>query len=207
MPEARIYSMKGDEVGTAELPERVFSVGVSTHLLWEVVRAESLNARRGTASTRTRSEIRASGAKPWRQKHTGRARAGTVASPIWRGGGVAHGPAPRVWDIRVNRKVRRKALAGILTERFEEGNIRLIRDLQSSGKTREIATLLRDQGCEGKRILIILGDDEAEVARASRNIPRVEAAQGRSVSVSSLVNAEVVILSEKALPLLEERVG
>lgn len=199
--------MKGEEVGTTRLPEKVFSVGVSTHLLWEVARAESLNARRGTASTKSRSEIRASGSKPWRQKHTGRARSGTVASPIWRGGGVAHGPRPRSWNVRINRKVRRKALAGILTERFEEGNIRLIRDLSSTGKTREIAAFLRDQGCEGKRTLIIVGEGESNVALAGRNIPRVEVAPGTSVSVSSLVNAEVVILSEKALPLLEGRVG
>ena len=88
MAEARIYSMSGEEIGVQELPEEVFGTGVSTHILWEVVRAEQLNRRRGTASTLSRSMIRGSGRKPWRQKHTGRARSGSVKSPIWRGGGI-----------------------------------------------------------------------------------------------------------------------
>ncbi|MBN1434663.1 50S ribosomal protein L4 [Candidatus Fermentibacterales bacterium] len=206
MPEARVYSMQGEEVGMIDLPVSIFGVGVSTHLLWEVVRAETLNARRGTSSTKTRSEVRASGSKPWRQKHTGRARAGSFASPIWQGGGVAHGPRPRTWNLRVNRKVRRKALAGILTERFEEGNVRLIRDLSSTGRTREMAAFLKDHGCEGRRIVLILGEGEEPVARASRNLPRVEASPASNVTVTSLVDAEVVILSERALAVLEERV-
>jgi large subunit ribosomal protein L4 len=205
MAEARIYSMSGEELGVQELPEEVFGTGVSTHILWEVVRAEQLNRRRGTACTLSRSMVRGSGRKPWRQKHTGRARSGSVKSPIWRGGGVAFGPSPRTWNLKVNRKVRRKALSGILTERLAEGNLRLIRDLASDqGKTADIAGMLSSLDYSGRRTVILTEDPL--VMRASRNISRVDAVSARNVTVSMLVNAEIVLLSEDAVDILKGRV-
>ncbi len=205
MAEARIYSMSGEEIGVQELPEEVFGTGVSTHILWEVVRAEQLNRRRGTASTLSRSMIRGSGRKPWRQKHTGRARSGSVKSPIWRGGGVAFGPRPRTWKLKVNRKVRRKALSGILSERLAEGNLRLIRDLLSEeGKTSDIARMLEGLDYTGRRTVILT--DDPLVIRASGNIPRLDAVSAGNVTVGMLVNAEVVLLSEDAIDILKERV-
>lgn len=206
MPEARVYTMQGDEIEMLQLPDKVFATGVSTHLLWEVVRAEELNIRQGTAYTKSRSKVVGSGSKPWRQKHTGRARSGSIGSPIWRGGGVAHGPRGRHWNISVNRKVRRKALAGILTERLEEGNLRVISELESTGKTREIAEFLKKLGCASRKTVIILGEGEELVQRASRNIPGVQTASARNISVRTLVNAEIVLLSKNALDLLEKRV-
>ncbi len=206
MPEARRYNMKGEEVGTIDLPDEIFAIGVSTHVLWEVTRAEMLNARRGTADTQTRSEVTSSGSKPWRQKHTGHARAGSFRSPIWVGGGVAHGPHPRTWSLKINRKVRRKAIAGILSERLSEGNLRLLVDLSSTGRTREMAEMLDNQGCEGRRTVILVGDDDANVLRATRNIPRAVAMNARNVSITTLVNSEVVLISESAVDLLKERV-
>jgi len=197
--------MNGEELGVQELPEEVFGTGVSTHILWEVVRAEQLNGRRGTACTLSRGLVRGSGKKPWRQKHTGRARSGSVKSPIWRGGGVAFGPSPRLWNLKVNRKVRRKALSGILTERLAEGNLRLIRGLTSEeGRTADIAGMLRSLEFSGRRTVILT--DDPMVVRASGNIPRVDAVSPRNVSVGMLVNAEVVLLSEDAVEALKERV-
>jgi large subunit ribosomal protein L4 len=206
MAEARVYNMKGEEVGTSDLPEEIFGMGVSTHVLWEVVRAEELNARRGTACAKDRSDINLSGAKPWRQKHTGHARAGSFRSPVWVGGGVAHGPHPRIWNLKINRKVRRKAVAGILSERLAEGNLRLVRDLRCSGKTREIATMLRDHGLEGRKTLILVDEADLVTIRATRNLPGARAASARSVNVRTLVGSEVVLLSETAVDLLKERV-
>lgn len=205
MAEARIYTMSGEEVGTLDLPEEMFGTNASTHLLWEVVRAESINTRQGTVSTLTRSQVNASGKKPWRQKGTGQARSGRKSSPIWRGGGVAFGPKPRPWKIRLNRKVRRKALAGILSERLAEGNLRIIRDLESSGRTREVADMLSCHECTGRRTMILVDDRGEMVFRAARNIPRVSTAMAGSVSVRDLVNAEVVLVSEVAVDLLKER--
>ena len=206
MPEARVYNMKGEEVGTVDLPEEIFGVSVSTHVLWEVTRAEMLNSRAGTASTKRRGEVRLSGAKPWKQKHTGHARAGSFRSPIWVGGGVAHGPHPRTWSLKINRKVRRKAVAGILSERLSDGNLRLLRDLVSTGKTREMAEMLSNNGCNGRRTVVLVNDADDTVIRAVRNIPRAIAVNARSVSLSTLVNSEVVLLSETAVDLLKERV-
>lgn len=205
MADVRVYTMSGEEVGKADLPEEMFAMNVSTHILWEVVRAESLNSRQGTVSTLGRSDVKASGRRPWRQKGTGNARAGTSASPIWRGGGVTFGPKPRKWNIKLNRKVRRKALAGILSERLAEGNLRIVRDLKSSGKTREMIELLSNHDCSGRRTVILVTDGDSLVKRASRNIPRVKATSAASVSVHDLVNSEVVLLSEEAIELLKER--
>lgn len=205
MADAIVYTMSGEEVGRTELPEEMFGMNVSTHVLWEAVRAESLNSRQGTASTLGRSEVQASGRKPWRQKGTGNARAGSVASPIWRGGGVTFGPKPRKWNIRLNRKVRRKALAGILSERLAEGNLRVVRELKSTGRTREVADMLRSHECRGRTTLLLVRDDDDLLKRASRNIPRLKTADASSVSIHDLVNSEIVLLSEEAVDLLKGR--
>ncbi|NOQ22140.1 MAG: 50S ribosomal protein L4 [Candidatus Aegiribacteria sp.] len=205
MADVRVYTMSGEEVGKTDLPEEMFAMNVSTHILWETVRAESLNSRQGTVSTLGRSDVKASGRRPWRQKGTGNARAGTSASPIWRGGGVTFGPTPRKWNIKLNRKVRRKALAGILSERLAEGNLRIVRDLKSSGKTREITELLSNHNCEDRRTVILVTNGDSLIKRASRNIPRLKATSASSVSIHDLVNSEVVLLSEEAIELLKER--
>lgn len=207
MADTRVYLMDGSETGKLELPEEFFGVNVATHVLWEVVRAESLNARRGTASTLGRSEVKATGRKPYRQKGTGNARAGTFASPIWRGGGVTFGPKPKNWNKKVNKKVRRKALAGILSERLAEGNFKVIRDLSSTGKTKEIADMLTSLDSSTRRTVLLLENDKTSdlIIRASLNIPLLTVAYARNVSVSELVNAESVFLSESALDSLKER--
>jgi len=209
MIEARVYLMDGTEAGKIELPGEYFGVNVSTHVLWEVVRAESVNARRGTASTLGRSEVKATGRKPYRQKGTGNARAGTFASPIWRGGGVTFGPKSKKWNKKVNRKVRRKALSGILSERLAEGNFKVIRDLSSTGKTREIADMLNSLETEDRKrktILLIENSENSNlIVRASSNIPLLTVAYAQDVSVSELVDAEVVFLSESAMDSLKER--
>jgi large subunit ribosomal protein L4 len=206
MAEARVYNMKGEEVGTVDLPEEIFGMGVSTHVLWEAVRAEELNARRGTADTQDRRDVSFTGTKPWRQKHTGHARAGSFRSPIWVGGAVAHGPHPRKWSLKINRKVRRKAVAGILSERLAEGNLRLIRDLSCTGRTREIAEMIRNQGYDGRKTVILVDEKDETTLRAARNIPWATATSARSVSLRTLVGSEVVLLSESAVDLLKERV-
>jgi len=205
MADVRVYTMSGEEVDKTDLPEEMFAMNVSTHVLWEVVRAESLNSRQGTVSTLGRSDVKASGRRPWRQKGTGNARAGSAASPIWRGGGVTFGPTPRKWNIRLNRKVKRKALAGILSERLSEGNLRIVRDLTSSGKTSEMAKLLLNHNCAGRKTVILVTNGDRLVKRASRNIPRLKATSASSVSIHDLVNSEVVLLSEGAIDLLKER--
>ncbi len=206
MAEARIYTMKGEEVGAVKLPDELFAMGVSTHVLWEVVRAEQNNKRQGNASALTRAEVKGSGRKPWRQKGTGNARAGSFKSPIWRSGGVAHGPKPRNFSMKINRKVRRKALAGILSERLSEGNLRVIRDLSVDGKTSEVREMLGGNGLAGKKTVILTNGDNM-VARAAGNIPGVFAVAASHVPVTALVNSEIVLVAENALEHLKARVN
>ncbi len=206
MAEARIYTMKGEEVGAVKLPDELFAMGVSTHVLWEVVRAEQNNKRQGNASALTRAEVKGSGRKPWRQKGTGNARAGSFKSPIWRSGGVAHGPKPRNFSMKINRKVRRKALAGILSERLSEGNLRIIRDLSVDGKTSEVREMLGGNGLAGKKTVILTNGDNM-VARAAGNIPGVFAVAASHVPVTALVNSEIVLVAENALEHLKARVN
>lgn len=205
MAEARVYTMNGEEVGAVKLPDEMFAMGVSTHVLWEVVRAEQANRRQGNACALTRAEVRGSGRKPWRQKHTGHARAGSFKSPIWRSGGVAHGPKPRVFSKKINRKVRRKAIAGILSERLSEGNLRVIRELSMVGKTQEVREMLGGNGLTGRKTVILTNGDNL-IARAAGNIPGVFAVSASHVPVSTLVNSEVVIIAENALDQLKARV-
>ena len=205
MAEARVYTMNGEEVGAVKLPDEMFAMGVSTHILWEVVRAEQANRRQGNACVLTRSEVRGGGRKPWRQKHTGHARAGSFKSPIWRSGGVAHGPKPRSFTKKINRKVRRKAIAGILSERLSEGNLRVIRDLSVEGKTKEVRDMLGGNGIAGRKTVILTNGDNL-VARAAGNIPGVFAVSASHVPVSTLVNSEVVVIAENALDKLKARV-
>ncbi len=206
MAEARIYTMKGEEVGAVKLPDELFAMGVSTHVLWEVVRAEQNNKRQGNASALTRAEVKGSGRKPWRQKGTGNARAGSFKSPIWRSGGVAHGPKPRNFSIKINRKVRRKALAGILSERLSEGNLRVIRDLSMVGKTSEVREMIGGNGVAGKKTVILTNGDNM-VARAAGNIPGVFAVAASHVPVTALVNSEIILVAENALEHLKARVN
>jgi len=205
MAEARVYTMAGEEVGAVKLPDEMFAMGVSTHVLWEVVRAEQANRRQGNACSLTRAEVQGSGRKPWRQKSTGHARAGSFKSPIWRSGGVAHGPRPRSFNKKINRKVRRKAIAGILSERLSEGNLRVIRDLQVQGRTREVADMLGGNGLTGRKTVILTNGDSL-VSRAVGNIPGVFAVSAGNVPVTTLVNSEVVVIAENALDLLKARV-
>ena len=110
-------------IGEVEVPESVFDHEVNEHLVWEVVRAYLASRRRGTHKTKERGEVAGTGAKPWKQKHTGRARAGSRRSPLWRSGGTVHGPRPRSYVMKVNKKARKAALRGVLTQRLAEGRI------------------------------------------------------------------------------------
>ncbi len=206
MAEARVYTMTGEEVGAVKLPDELFAMGVSTHVLWEVVRAELNNKRQGNASVLTRAMVTGSGRKPWRQKGTGNARAGSFKSPVWRSGGVAHGPHPRVFNKKINKKVRRKAFAGILSERLSEGNLRIIRDLEVAGKTKEVKAMLGGNGLTGKKTVILTNGDIL-VTRAAGNIPGVKAVAAGHVPITTLVNAEVVLIAENALEQLKARVN
>src|SRR5206468_2769577 len=140
----------------------------------QVVRMQLANRRRGTASTKTRGEVSGGGRKPWRQKGTGRARQGSIRSPLWRGGGIALGPKPRDYTYRVPKKVRRAALCSALSLKVREGLLKVVSRLElPEPKTKRMVGLLKDLGV-ARRVLILLADDNLNVQLAARNLPDVK---------------------------------
>jgi large subunit ribosomal protein L4 len=188
-----------------DLDDAAFGARFNGPLVHESVRAE-LNARRqGTASTKTRSEVRGGGAKPWRQKGTGRARQGSIRAPHFAGGGAVFGPQPRHYTFKVNRKERRAALRSALSVHADRGTIAV---LDASGfdepSTKQAATLLGDWAGGGS-VLVVLADEQARVALSFRNLARVSVLPATGVGVADLVGASRLLVTEEALQSLTAR--
>jgi large subunit ribosomal protein L4 len=188
-----------------DLPQEIFSEPFHEALVHEAARADLAARRRGTHSSLTRGEVSMTTAKAWRQKGTGRARAGALSVPHRYGGGAAFGPKPRSYAVKVNRKARRKALRAALSVHAERGSIAV---LDGSGfaepATRQAATAVREWGAESP-ILVVLAPEEDAVAKSFRNLAGVTVAQASAAGVADLIGAASLLVSEAALPLLEER--
>ena len=187
-----------------ELDADAFGARFNEALVHEAVRAE-LNARRqGTAATRTRARMRGGGAKPWRQKGTGRARAGSIRSPIWTGGGVTFGPQPRHYTVKVNRKARKAALRSALSLHAERGSLfGLDAGAFDAPSTKQAAGLLEDR--RGGSILLLLGSEEALVAKSFRNLSRVNVLPAEAAGVADIVGAATLVASQEAIDALTAR--
>jgi large subunit ribosomal protein L4 len=193
------------EGGSAELDATAFESPFNMALVHESVRAELNARRRGTASTRTRGEVSGGGAKPWRQKGTGRARAGSRRSPLWNGGGTVFGPTPRSYTFKVNRKARRAALRSALSLHAERGSLAVFDASQFDGpKTAQAASLLADWGAPSPAV-VVLGADEAAAGKSFRNLARVTAMPVSDVGVAEIVGAASLLVSEVAMPELVAR--
>jgi large subunit ribosomal protein L4 len=191
--------------GTVALDAGAFEARFNMPLVHESVRAE-LNARRqGTASTRTRGEVSGGGAKPWRQKGTGRARAGSSRSPVWTGGGIAFGPTPRHYTFKVNRKARRAALRSALSLHAERGSLAVLdASVFSAPKTKQAFDLLDDWNQPGST-LVVLAAEDANAALSFRNLKRVAVLTHENVGVADLLSAASVVISQPALDALTAR--
>jgi large subunit ribosomal protein L4 len=191
--------------GTVTLDAGAFEARFNMPLVHETVRAELNARRRGTAATKTRGEVRGGGAKPWRQKGTGRARAGSNRSPLWTGGGTVFGPSPRNYTFKVNRKERRAALRSALSLHAERESLAVFdASAFSEPSTAQAVTLLNDWG-PAEPVLIVLGGEEAAAGKSFRNIARMVAIPVEDVGVADLVGAASVLISETALPGLVSR--
>jgi large subunit ribosomal protein L4 len=184
------------------LDPEVFEAKWNEGIVWECARAELAARRQGTASTKTRGQVRGGGAKPWRQKGTGRARAGSIRSPIWTGGGTVFGPKPRHYTLKVNRKARRAALRSALSLHAGRGSLAVV-DVGKfdAPSTKTAAELLG--GWDGDvPVLIALGDDELAVSKSFRNIDRVHVLGARDVGIADIVRAASLVLSDAAIEAL-----
>src|SRR5690349_4838671 len=188
-----------------KLDDGAFGARFNGPLVHESVRAE-LNARRsGTAATKTRGKVRGGGAKPWRQKGTGRARAGSSRSPIWTGGGIVFGPQPRHYTFKVNRKERRAALRSALSAHAERGTIAILDPSPFGEPSTKQARELIAEWAGGGSVLVVLSDEQAEVALSFRNLARVGVLPADGVGVADLVGAASLLLTEEALEQLTKR--
>jgi len=179
----------------------------SAYSVAEVVKWQLSKKRSGTHSTKTRSQVSGGGTKPWRQKGTGRARAGSRRSPLWVGGGVVHGPSPRSYYSKLNKKVRRAALSQLLSLRAEEGSVVVVESFAFSYfKTREAAALIKRLSLDSRgKLLVLYSEQESSVLRAFRNLPDVKALPSEALNVYDLANAQALLLSLSALCSVEER--
>ncbi len=201
-----IYNMKREKVGTVELPERVFGVTWKGSLVKQVLDAQMANRRHPWASAKDRSEVRGGGKKPWRQKGTGRARHGSSRSPIWVGGGKAHGPiSERNYDQKVNKKVRRAAIAMLLSKKLTDGTLMILDSIAlEAPKTKVLAAQLRTfmEMSKTKKnfdVLVVPNVESKDVARAGRNLPKSKISHPASLNVYDLMNYKHVVVDKSAV--------
>jgi large subunit ribosomal protein L4 len=188
-----------------ELDADAFGARFNEGLVHEAVRAELNARRRGTAATLTRARVRGGGAKPWRQKGTGRARAGSVRSPIWAGGGVTFGPQPRHYTFKVNRKARRAALRSALSVHAERGSIAVLDGGAFDAPSTKSAAAALAKWAQPAPTLVVLGEDEASAAKSFRNLSGVSVVPAAATGVADLIGAASLIVSEAALTELTAR--
>lgn len=204
-----VYNQTGETVNTVELASQIFDrAKVSPEVVHLVAVAALANARQPIAATKTRGMVRGGGKKPWKQKGTGRARVGSIRSPLWRGGGIIFGPTPaRNFSKKVNRKTKRLGMFSLLTDRAREERILVLDNLElAAGKTRELNEKLKSLGklLKGRNILLIVPTKQEKLARASRNLPNVKLSLANNLNVIDLLWAETIIILQNALPVLEQ---
>ena len=205
MATAKCYEENGSERGTIELPDSLFGCEVNEPVMHQAVVAFLANQRHGAASTKERSNGRGGGRKPFRQKGTGRARAGTIRSPIYRGGGVVFGPHPRDYRQGLPKKVRRIALRSALSSRAKDGAVVVLDELRfSEPKTKRFAELLDSLDSRGGKILFVTDKPAPEVIKSARNIPGVRITLANLLTTYDVLWADRIILTQSALKLMEE---
>ena len=204
MPTVDVYNADGKVVGNMDLNENVFGVTVRSDVMHEVVVNYLANQRQGTQSTRTRTEVRGGGAKPWRQKGTGRARQGSIRAPQWVGGGVALGPKPRDYRYAVNKKVRRLALKSALSAKVQDSELIVLDAFEAPEiKTKQVAELLKNLKVTEKA-LIVLPENDKNIVASARNIKGVDTTYVGAINTYEVLSHTKCIILKDAVTKLEE---
>lgn len=204
--QTKLLDSNGKESGTVELSEKIFNRKINKTLLWEAVNALRDNDRQGHASTKTRAEVRGGGKKPWRQKGIGWARHGSIRSPIWKGGGVSHGPKPRDYSSSIPKKKKLGALLVSLSVKAQENRILVIDDIAlDAPKTKNFARLLKEMKVEKNRTLVAVDEVNRNILLASRNVPHVELKRANDINCYDVLRAEYLLITKKGLDKLEQR--
>jgi large subunit ribosomal protein L4 len=207
MPTVKVRNLKNEEVGEVQLSDAVFGAPLNEPLIHAAVRNFMANARQGTSATKTRGDVSGSGRKLWKQKGTGRARIASLRSPLWKGGGNAHGPQPRDWSYNMPKKMRQGALRSALSERVREGNVLVVDDwAMEKPKTKEFSTSLGQLGLGGKTLIVDSLENE-HLLLSARNLRRAKVVNSFGLNIYDLLYHDHLVLSRSAAEQLEQLLG
>jgi large subunit ribosomal protein L4 len=204
MAEIEVKNLANEVVGKLELSDAVFKAELNQPLIWEAVKHYNDSLRAGTASTKVRGDVSGSGKKLWRQKGTGRARIGSIRSPLWRHGGTVHGPKPRDYSYRFPRKKLRGAMRSALSAKLNENSVLVFDAFElESGKTKDFKKILSGLGFGGK-VLIVDSSENRNLLLSSRNLPKVKLVEGTGVNIFDVVNSNVLLFSKDSILQVQE---
>ncbi len=202
------HSVDGSVVGSVELPDSVFGVEPNTAVMHQAVKMHLANRRQGTHKAKERSEVRGGGRKPWKQKGRGTARAGTIRSPLWVGGGTIFGPRPRDYSQDMPKKMRQNARRSALSLKAQANEIVVVEDLQFSEiKTKPFAEMLKALNAGDKKTLVLLKENNDVVVRSARNIPNCQVLEARNASTYDILNNKVLLLEDGSIEILRQQLA
>jgi large subunit ribosomal protein L4 len=205
MAKVAVYNIAGQQTGEIELNDTVFGVEVNEAVVHQALVMQLASQRQGNAATKTRAMVRGGGRKPWKQKGTGRARAGTIRSPLWVGGGTVFGPHPRSYSFRMPRKARRLAIKSALSAKVQSGELVVLEAIQyDQPKTKQVVELLKSFGLEERKALLITREADENVEKSSRNIPGVKALTTSGLNVFDLLHHDKLLITRDAVARIEE---
>jgi len=208
MASVNVVNSKNKKAGSIDLDPAIFETVVKPHLHHDEVRRQLARRRSGTASTRNRATVSGGGAKPWRQKGTGRARQGTNRAAQWAGGGAVFGPVPRGYEHKLPKKVRRAALCSALSQRLKEDAIIVVDEIDlDEFKTRRMLELLKGLGLEGQKVLLVIAEPNAEVEGSARNLPSVGVVRAAGLNVYDVLRSDKVVITKDAVARVETRLA
>ncbi len=208
MASVDVFNQNGEIVESIELDDSIFNAEIKEDLVQRVVVWQLAKRRSGTACTKTRGQVRGGGKKPWRQKGTGRARAGTSRSPIWTGGGTVFGPAPRSYATSLPKKVRKAALISVLSSKFQNDLVKVVDNIElAEPKTKLFAQTVKNLGIEQEKALFVTAGKNDSLIRSSRNIYRVLVLPTDGLNVYDLLKFDRLVLLKSSIPMIQERLG
>lgn len=203
--ELEVIRKDGSKSGeTVTLSPEIFEITPNDHALYQAIRVYMANQRQGTHDVKTRAEVRGGGKKPWKQKHTGRARSGSNRNPIWIGGGSIFGPTPHDYILRLPAKVKRLARKSALSHKAKDQAIMVIEDFTiEKPRTKEIAQVIQALGLDGKKTLLLTSSTDIGILRSGRNIPKFAVCEAGKASTYDIANSQVLLIQKSAIPVLE----
>ena len=204
MPQVALFNQQGNQVGEINLNDLIFGIEPHKQAMFDAVIMQRASMRQGTHKTKTRTEVRGGGRKPWKQKGTGRARQGSIRSPQWRGGGVVFGPVPRSYSYKLNKKVRRLALKSALSSKVVENDVVVLDQLvMDAPKTKSMINVLGSLNITTKTVIVI-AESDSKVELSARNIPGVQVLTATEINVLDLMNANKLVITQDAVKKIEE---